>query len=52
VSGISSTFENPQFSAPIGLIRYAQILDAEKPYLSPLKRLGRRMQELLSSFAL
>jgi cell division protein FtsA len=52
VSGISSTFENPQFSAPIGLIRYAQILDAEKPYLSPLKRLGRRMQELLSSVAL
>ena len=52
VSGIASTFENPQFSAPIGLIRYAQILDAEKPYLSPLKRLGRRMQELLSSLAL
>ncbi len=52
VSGITSTFENPQFSAPIGLIRYAQILDSEKPYLSPLKRLGRRMQELLSSVAL
>ncbi len=51
VSGITSTFENPQFSAPIGLIRYAQILDSEKPYLSPLKRLGRRMQELLSSIA-
>ena len=49
VSGITATFENPQYSAPIGLIRYAQILDSEKPFLSPLKRLGRRMQELLSS---
>ena len=48
VSGISSTFENPQFSAPIGLIRYAQILDQEKPFMSPLKRLGRRMADLLT----
>jgi cell division protein FtsA len=52
VSGITATFENPQYSAPIGLIRYAQILDSEKPFLSPLKRLGRRMQELLSSVTL
>ncbi|MDZ4288029.1 MAG: cell division protein FtsA [Prosthecobacter sp.] len=48
VSGVTSTFENPQYSAPIGLIRYAQILDQEKPFLSPLKRLGRRMADLLS----
>ncbi|MGV3663814.1 MAG: cell division protein FtsA [Prosthecobacter sp.] len=52
VSGITATFENPQYSAPIGLIRYAQILDSEKPFLSPLKRLGRRMQELLSAITL
>lgn len=48
VSGVTATFENPQYSAPIGLIRYAQILDQEKPFLSPLKRLGRRMADLLS----
>ena len=52
VSGVSAMFENPQYSTPIGLIRYAQILDSEKPFLSPLKRLGRRMQELLSSVTL
>jgi cell division protein FtsA len=50
VSGVTSTFENPQFSAPIGLIRYAQLLDQEKPFLSPLKRLSRRMAELFSLF--
>ncbi len=48
VSGVTATFENPQFSAPIGLIRYAQILDQEKPFMSPLKRLGRKMADLLS----
>lgn len=47
VSGVTATFENPQYSAPIGLIRYAQILDSEKPFLSPLARLGRRMADLL-----
>ncbi len=49
VSGVTATFENPQYSAPIGLIRYAQILDSEKPFLSPLARLGRRMADLLST---
>jgi cell division protein FtsA len=48
VSGVTATFENPQFSAPIGLIRYAQILDNEKPYLSPFGRLARRMADLIS----
>ena len=48
VSGVTAMFENPQYSTPIGLIRYAQILDSEKPFLSPLARLGRRMADLLS----
>jgi cell division protein FtsA len=48
VSGVTATFENPQYSAPIGLIRYAQILDQEKPFMSPLRRLGRKMADLLS----
>ena len=52
MSGVTATFENPQYSAPIGLIRYAQILDSEKPFLSPLARLGRKMADLLSSVAL
>lgn len=49
VSGVTATFEKPQFSAPIGLIRYAQILDQEKPFMSPLLRLGRKMADLLSA---
>lgn len=52
VSGVTATFENPQYSAPIGLIRYAQILDSEKPFLSPLSRLSRRVSEMLSGFAM
>jgi cell division protein FtsA len=48
VSGVTATFEKPQFSAPIGLIRYAQILDQEKPSMSPLRKLGRKMADLLS----
>ncbi len=31
VSGLTATFENPQDAVPIGLIRYAQILDSERP---------------------
>ncbi len=50
VSGVTATFEKPQFSAPVGLIRYAQILDQEKPFMSPLRRLGRKMADLLSIF--
>ena len=52
VSGVTATFENPKYSAPIGLIRYAQILDSEKPFLSPLARLSRKVSEMLSSVAL
>jgi cell division protein FtsA len=48
VSGVTSTFENPQFSAPIGLIRYAQMLDNEKPFMSPFGKLARRMADLIS----
>jgi cell division protein FtsA len=49
VSGVTATFENPKYSTPIGLIRYAQILDSEKPFLSPLARLSRKVSEMLSA---
>jgi cell division protein FtsA len=48
ISGITSNFDDPRFATPIGLIRYAQILDSEKPFLSPLARLQRRVQDLIS----
>src|SRR6058998_3981031 len=31
MSGLTSAFENPQFSAAIGLIKYAQAVQAERP---------------------
>ncbi len=43
MSGAAAAFENPQYSTPMGLIRYAQILDAERPKKSPMKRLGKRL---------
>jgi len=35
ISGLTATFENPQYATPIGLIRYAQILENERPRRSP-----------------
>jgi len=31
MSGLTSAFENPQFSAAIGLIKYAQAIQADRP---------------------
>lgn len=50
--GMTAAHENPCYSAPIGLIRYAQLMDAEKPWLSPLAKLGRRMAEVFGSWTL
>jgi cell division protein FtsA len=49
VSGVTATYENPCYSGPIGLIRYAQLMDAEKPWLSPLAKLSRRMAEVFGA---
>lgn len=46
--GMAASYENPCFSAPIGLIRYAQLKSTEKPWLSPLARLTRRVAEVFS----
>jgi cell division protein FtsA len=37
ISGLTSAFENPQFSTAIGLIKYAQAVQADRPR----RRLGR-----------
>ncbi|MFZ4765058.1 MAG: cell division protein FtsA [Roseimicrobium sp.] len=52
MGGSTATYENPCYSAPIGLIRYAQLMDAEKPWLSPLAKLTRRVAEVFSSWTL
>lgn len=40
VSGITSAFENPQFSTAIGLIKYAQALQRQKPggFMATIRR--------------
>ena len=43
MSGASAAFENPQYSTPMGLIRYAQIMAANRPKLSPIQRLGKKL---------
>ena len=50
--GAAAAYENPCYSGPIGLIRYAQLMDSEKPWLSPLAKLGRRMTEIFSSWTM
>ena len=45
ISGLTATFENPQYATPIGLIRYAQILESERPAGPVLGRLGRKFTE-------
>lgn len=52
MGGVTASYENPCYSAPIGLIRYAQLMDAEKPWLSPLAKLGRRMAEVFSTWTI
>lgn len=47
VSGVTAMFEKPQYSVPIGLIRYAQILDQEKPPFSPFRLLKQKMADIL-----
>jgi cell division protein FtsA len=48
VSGVTDMFEKPQYSAPIGLIRYAQILDQEKPVRSLFPLFKRKVADFLA----
>ncbi len=43
MSGLSANFESPQFATPIGLIRYAQKLEAERATLSAFSRFKGRV---------
>ena len=42
VSGLTSAFENPQLSAAIGLIKYAEAMQPERPR-SLLSRIRRKL---------
>ena len=47
ISGLTATFENPQYATPIGLIRYAQILEQERPRRGVLMGIGKKITGLL-----
>jgi len=43
VSGITSAFENPQYSTAIGLIKYAQAMQGDKPRAGLIRRFWRKL---------
>lgn len=49
LSGLTATFENPQYATPIGLIRYAQILESERPGRSRFSRFTGRIGALIGA---
>ncbi len=46
MSGPSALFENPQYATPVGLIRYAQLLDEQRPTTGTFAKLGKKMGKL------
>ncbi len=49
MSGTASAFENPQYSTPMGLVRYAQVLESERPKKSAFARLGKKIGGLFGA---
>ncbi len=43
MSGPTALFENPQYATPVGLIRYAQLLDEQRPKAGPIRNLFRKL---------
>ncbi len=46
MSGPSALFENPQYATPVGLIRYAQLLDEQRPTTGLFPKFGKKMGKL------
>ncbi len=46
MSGPSALFENPQYATPVGLIRYAQLLDEQRPKKGTFSKLGERLEKI------
>jgi cell division protein FtsA len=49
MTGLTSNFENPQYATPIGLIRYAQRVEAERPNQGTLARLTGKIGTLFGA---
>lgn len=53
MSGATAPFENPQLATPMGLIRYAQMIDSEKTEkMNPFKRFGKKLGGLFGGSSL
>ena len=48
MTGLTSNFENPKYATPIGLIRYAQRVESERPSRGPFSFLYDKLSGLLS----
>jgi cell division protein FtsA len=46
VSGVHAYFKDPQYSTALGLIRYAQILEEERPHSPGLGKVGGFLRSL------
>lgn len=46
MSGPAALFENPQYATPVGLIRYAQLLDEQRPRKGALSKLGAKFEKI------
>jgi len=46
MSGPSALFENPPYATPVGLIRYAQLIDEQRPKKGALSKLGARLEKI------
>ncbi len=45
-SGPAALFENPQYATPVGLIRYAQLLNSQRPKAGSISKIGRKFEKL------
>lgn len=46
MSGPAALFENPQYATPVGLIRYAQLLNEQRPVRSAISRIGKKFEKI------
>ena len=46
MSGPAALFDNPQYATPVGLIRYAQLLDQQKPHSGAISKIGRTFERI------
>lgn len=49
MSGPSALFENPQYATPVGLIRYAQLLNEQRPKGGPISKIGRKFEKIFGT---